>query len=574
MGYEEEYKRWCQSAYFDAQTKEELKEIAGNQEEVEERFYKNLEFGTGGLRGLLGAGTNRMNRYTVRKATQGLANYIHQRKGSAQGVAIAYDSRHYSVEFAKEAACCLAANGIQVYLFESLRPTPELSFAVRKLQCIAGIVITASHNPAVYNGYKVYGATGAQITAPVDKQIIEEVNKITSYQDVRTISEEEAMQEGRIQMLGIEMDEEYDRAILKEVLSPVVAQKQGKELSIVYTPLHGSGNIPVRRILQKMGFENVYVVAEQEKADGAFPTVPAPNPEDASAYKMALELAHRVQADLILATDPDADRLGVYAWDLESETYQAFTGNMLAAIILEYRLKQSVRKAILTDKSTMVTTIVSGGMGKAIAKEYGVSVVETLTGFKYIGQQMQIFEEEKTQEFIFGYEESYGCLIGTSVRDKDAISAVMAVCEATAYYKEQGKSLCKQMQHLYEQYGYYMESLGTVTLDGKQGNVKVANIMQKIREKIPRKVGTLKVLEARDYAISRVTYFPEEQTQKLTLPKSNVLYFRLEDDAWCCIRPSGTEPKIKCYVGVKENTKEEAIEAVAQLLRIVEGWMV
>ncbi|HCO29520.1 MAG TPA: phosphoglucomutase, partial [Lachnospiraceae bacterium] len=551
MTAREQYEFWCTAPYFDEQTKEELKAIEGEEKEIEDRFYKELAFGTGGLRGVIGAGTNRMNIYTVRKATQGLANYIIKQRGEKKGIAIAYDSRNMSPEFAKETALCMAGNGIKAYLFDSLRPTPELSFALRQLGCIAGVVITASHNPAEYNGYKVYWEDGAQITYPKDEEIITEVNRVTDYVSVKSITEEEAKQKGLLEYIGKEMDDRYMEALKQLVLSKDAIKNQAKSLKIVYTPLHGTGNIPVRRILKELGFEQVWVVKEQELPDGNFTTVPYPNPEDKKAFELALQLAKEVDADLILATDPDADRLGIYAKDSKTGEYKSFTGNMSGALILEYELSRRKELKSLPKNGAIVTTIVSGKMAKEIAKAYDVTLIETLTGFKYIGEQIKLFEQKKNYEFLFGYEESYGCLVGTHARDKDAIVAVMALCEAAAYYKEKGMDLCEQMNHLYETYGYYKEELVTVTLKGQDGAKKIQSMMEQIRKNPPTNIGDYQVEEFRDYKEGTRKNMADGTKKETGLPKSNVLYFQLEQGAWCCVRPSGTEPKIKFYIGVR-----------------------
>lgn len=566
MDIRENYNFWCTSPYFDEDTKAELKNISDNEEEIEERFYKNLEFGTGGLRGIIGAGTNRMNRYTVRKATQGLANYIIKEHAQEKGIAIAYDSRNKSTEFAWETALCMAANGIKAYIFPELRPTPMLSFALRELGCTAGVVVTASHNPAEYNGYKVYWEDGAQITAPRDKDIIAEVNAIESYDEVKTMNREEAMEAGLCEIIGADMDDRYIEALKKLVLRPEAIKRQADKIKIVYTPLHGTGNIPVRRILKELGFENVYVVKEQELPDGNFPTVPYPNPEDKKAFALALELAKEKDADLILATDPDADRLGIYAKDPADGEYKSFTGNMSGMLILEYLLSQKKELGILPENGAVVTTIVSGKMAKRIAKVYNVKLIETLTGFKYIGEQIKFFEQEHSNEFLFGYEESYGCLEGTHARDKDAVVAVMALCEAAAYYMDKGITLCEQMNNLFETYGFYKEDLCTITLKGQNGAKQIAAIMEKIRKEVPTELGGSEVLALRDYELGIVKNPKTGEENGTGLPKSNVLYFELENDAWCCVRPSGTEPKIKFYVGVRGTDSEDAEEKMNTLM--------
>lgn len=569
MNVREIYKFWLTDAYFDEQTKEELRSIAGDEKEIEERFYRDLEFGTGGLRGIIGAGTNRMNIYTVRKATQGLANFIMKEKAQEKGVAIAYDSRNMSPEFAKEAALCLAANGIRAYIFPSLRPTPMLSFALRELGCTAGIVVTASHNPPEYNGYKVYWEDGAQITSPKDKEIIGEVNAITDYAQVRTTSRREAEKAGLYQVIGEEMDDKYMEALKKLVLHPEIIKKEAENLRIVYTPLHGTGNLPVRRVLRELGFANVYVVKEQELPDSNFPTVSYPNPEDKDAFALALKLAKEVDADIVLATDPDADRLGVYAKDTATGEYESFTGNMSGMLILEYQLARRKALGTLPENGAVVTTIVSGKMAREITQAYQVELIETLTGFKYIGEQIKFFEQNQEHEYVFGYEESYGCLVGTHARDKDAVVAVMALCEAAAYWKSQGMTLCDKMQELFETYGYYQENLCTVTLKGQNGAKQIAEMMENIRTHVPKSVGGLKVVQFRDYREDVKLDMVRGEKTGTGLPKSNVLYFELEKGAWCCVRPSGTEPKIKFYIGVKGESKEEAEDRLQNLTEAV-----
>ena len=563
------YKFWLTDSYFDEQTKEELRSIAGDEKEIEERFYRDLEFGTGGLRGIIGAGTNRMNIYTVRKATQGLANFIMKEKAQEKGVAIAYDSRNMSPEFAKEAALCLAANGIRAYIFPSLRPTPMLSFALRELGCTAGIVVTASHNPPEYNGYKVYWEDGAQITSPKDKEIIGEVNAITDYAQVRTTSRREAEKAGLYQVIGEEMDDKYMEALKKLVLHPEIIKKEAENLRIVYTPLHGTGNLPVRRVLRELGFANVYVVKEQELPDGNFPTVSYPNPEDKDAFALALKLAKEVDADIVLATDPDADRLGVYAKDTATGEYESFTGNMSGMLILEYQLARRKALGTLPENGAVVTTIVSGKMAREITQAYQVELIETLTGFKYIGEQIKFFEQNQEHEYVFGYEESYGCLVGTHARDKDAVVAVMALCEAAAYWKSQGMTLCDKMQELFETYGYYQENLCTVTLKGQNGARQIAEMMENIRAHVPKSVGGLKVVQFRDYREDVKLDMVRGEKTGTGLPKSNVLYFELEKGAWCCVRPSGTEHKIKFNIGKKGESKEEAEDRLQNLTEAV-----
>ena len=563
MDYLEKYNQWISDDYFDADTKKELLELKGNDSEIKDRFYKDLEFGTGGLRGVLGAGNNRMNLYTVRKATQGLANYILKQGGEDKGVAIAYDSRRMSPEFAADAALCLNANGIKAYVFESLRPTPELSFAVRELHCIAGIVITASHNPPEYNGYKVYWEDGAQITYPKDVEIIGEVNAITDYAAVKTMKKDEAVKKGLYQVIGKEIDDRYMEELKKLVVNPIT--DECKDMKIVYTPLHGTGNLPVRRILKELGFTNVYVVKEQELPDGNFPTVGYPNPEDPKVFTLAKKLADEVGADLILATDPDADRLGVQVRGEDGE-FRLLTGNMSGALIAEYVFSQKAAHNTLPKNAALIKTIVTGNISDRIAEYYHADLIEVLTGFKYIGEQIKLFEETGSHEYVFGFEESYGCLVGTHSRDKDAVVAVMALCEAAAYYKTQGISLYEQMNRVFEKYGYFKEDLVSVTLKGIEGMEKIKEIMGNYRKNPPLTAGGLKVLKFRDYEADTITDLVTKEVVPTGLPKSDVLYFDLEEDAWCAVRPSGTEPKIKFYFGVKGSSLTDASEKLDKLV--------
>lgn len=564
MEYLNEYKKWCTSDVFDEETKKELLNIKDNKKEIEDRFYKELEFGTAGLRGIIGAGTNRMNIYTVGKATQGLANYIKKNNGEERGVAIAFDSRHMSKKFSEEAALILNANGIKTYLFDSLRPVPELSFAVRELNCIAGIMITASHNPPKYNGYKVYWEDGAQIVPPVDKDIINEVKAIEDYKEIKKISKAEGERKKLYTVIGKEIDEKYMEALEKLVLNPEIIKKQ-KDLKIVYTPLHGTGNIPVKTILNKLGFEKVYIVKEEEKPNGDFPTVDYPNPEDPKAFKLALKLAKEKDADIVLATDPDADRLGVYAKDSKTGEYKSFTGNMSGLLIAEYELSQKRERNNIPQNGILIKTIVSSNLADAISKKYNIQLKEVLTGFKYIGEQIKIFEKTNENTYLFGFEESYGCLIGTHARDKDGIAAVMALCEAAAYYKEKGFTLWDQMINIYEEYGYYKEDLLSITLEGVEGASKIKEMMENLRNNIPTRIGEYKVEKFRDYKTEKIINMETKEEEKTGLPESNVLYFDLENDFWVCVRPSGTEPKIKFYVGVKGSNIEDAEIKVKKL---------
>jgi phosphoglucomutase len=558
MEYRELYKEWLNNPCFDDETKAELEAISNDENEIKERFYKELEFGTAGLRGIIGAGINRMNVYTVRKATQGLANYILKVGGAERGVAIAFDSRRMSPEFADVAALCLNANGIKAYVFESLRPTPELSFAVRELKCIAGINITASHNPPEYNGYKVYWEDGAQITPPHDVGIMEEVKAVTDFARLKTMAKEEAVNKGLYTVIGKEIDDKYIGELKKQVKHQDCIDAVQKDLKIVYTPLHGTGNIPARRILAELGFENVYVVLEQELPDGDFPTVSYPNPEAAEAFELALKLAKEKDADLVLATDPDADRLGVYVKDSKTGEYITLTGNMSGCLLAEYELSQIKELQGIPEDGALIKTIVTTNMADAIAENYGVKLIEVLTGFKYIGQQILGFEKSGEGKYLFGFEESYGCLIGTHARDKDAIVATMALCEAAAYYKTKNMTLWDAMIAMYEKYGYYKDDIKSITLKGIQGLAKIQEILDTLRNNPPEKFGKYKVLSARDYKKDTIKDMVTGEVKTTGLPSSNVLYYDLEDGAWLCVRPSGTEPKVKFYYGVKGTSLEEA----------------
>ena len=554
----ETYEKWLNDPYFDEETTEELRSIKDDEKEIEDRFYRSLEFGTGGLRGVRGAGTNRMNIYTVRQATQGLANYIVAHNGQEKGVAIAHDSRIMSPEFARAAALCLNANGIKTYLFESLRPTPELSYAVREFGCIAGIVVTASHNPREYNGYKVYWEDGAQVTPPHDTGIMDEVAKVTDFANVKSMDEDDARAEGLFKVIGTDFDDKYVAQVKAQSIHPEIIPDMAKDIKIVYTPLHGTGNVNVRRVLRELGFTQVYVEPQQKIPDGSFPTVSYPNPEDPKAWELALKLAKEVDADIVLATDPDADRLGVYAKDAKTGEYMSFTGNMSGMLIAEYIFAERTATGTLPENPALVTTIVTTDMSKAIAANYNARLVEVLTGFKYIGEQIKIFNETGCNNYVFGLEESYGCLTGTYARDKDSIVAVMMLCEVAAFYKKQGKTLCDAMQDLYEKYGYYKEGLATLELKGIEGAAQIQSKMQNFRTNPPKELGGFKVLATRDYKADERVDLVTGEKASTGLPSSNVLYYELEDNAWCCVRPSGTEPKIKFYFGVKGSDKADA----------------
>lgn len=572
MGYKEQYMQWLESDYMDEATKEELRQIAGDEKEIEERFYTELEFGTAGLRGIIGAGCNRMNEYTVRKATQGLANYILKVGGQDRGVAIAYDSRHMSPEFADVAALCLAANGIKAYVFESLRPTPELSYAVRKLHTIAGINITASHNPPEYNGYKVYWEDGAQITPPHDSGIMNEVKAISDYAVCKKMDKDAAIAAGLYQTIGADIDDPYIEELKKLVVHQDAIDAVGSQIKVVYTPLHGTGNIPVRRVLKELGFTNVYVVPEQELPDGDFPTVSYPNPEAKEAFTLGLALAKKVDADLVLATDPDADRLGVYVKDAKTGEYHPLTGNMSGCLIGDYLIGQKKELQGLPEDGVFVRSIVSTNMADAIADYYGIELVEVLTGFKFIGQK--ILEMEKTGKgtYLFGMEESYGCLTGTYARDKDAVVASMALCEAAAYYKTKNMTLWDAMIAMYERYGYYQDGIAAITLKGIEGLEKIGQIMNTLRAEAPKEIGAYQVTAVRDYKNDTITDIATGAVRPTGLPSSNVLYYELTDDAWVCVRPSGTEPKVKFYFGIKGSSladadaKAEAMKAAVNAL--------
>ncbi len=570
MGYMENYKEWMENPYFDAETKEELKSIEGDEREIKERFYAELEFGTAGLRGVIGAGKNRMNMYTVRKATQGLANYIISQNAQEKGVAIAYDSRRMSPEFADEAACCLAANGIKAYVFESLRPTPELSFAVRELGCISGINITASHNPPEYNGYKVYWEDGAQITPPHDSGIMDEVKAVTDYASVKTMSRQDAEKAGLYESIGAAVDDRYMEELKKNVLHPACIKEVEKDLKIVYTPLHGTGNLPVRRVLKELGFTNVFVVPEQELPDGEFPTVSYPNPEAKEAFDLALKLAKEKDADLVLATDPDADRLGVYVKDSKSGEYICLTGNMSGAFLADYEIGQKLEmEGKLPEDGMLVKTIVTTNLVDAIAKYYHIDVVECLTGFKWIGREILKTEKTGKGTYLFGFEESYGCLVGTHARDKDAIVASMALCEAAAYYKKRGKTLWDAMIDMYEKYGYYKDDVISITHKGIEGLEKIKSTMDGLRTNPPSRFGNYDVTVVRDYEQDTIKNLITGEEGKTGLPKSNVLYYELTSDAWLCVRPSGTEPKIKIYFGVVGGSLEDADQKSSELAEVV-----
>ena len=570
MDYMDKYNFWLTSPQFDEETRKELEAIKGNDLEIKDRFYKDLEFGTGGLRGIIGAGTNRMNKYTVGKATQGLSNYIlkNNPEGKAMGIALAYDSRNMSSEFAEMSALVLNANGIKAYIFDELRPTPELSFAVRHLGCTAGIVVTASHNPPEYNGYKVYWADGAQVVAPKDEGIIGEVNSITDFSAIKMMDKAEAVKNGLFNVVGKEIDDAFVENIKKQAVRPEEVIK-AKDMKIVYTPLHGAGNKNVRRVLAEVGFENVYVVPEQEKPDGTFPTVGYPNPEDPKAFTLAIKLAQEKHADIIIGTDPDSDRIGVVVKD-NNGNYDILTGNMTGALLTEYVLGGRKEKGTLPENAAMVKTIVTTEMVRAIAENYGVKLFDVLTGFKFIGEKIKQFEEDHSYSYVFGFEESYGCLSGTYARDKDAVGASMLVCEMAAYYKNKGMTLYDGLMELYNKYGFYKEGVKSVTLKGVDGAEQIQKIMEYLRNNVPSDFAGNKVIWAKDYKTGVFKNLLTGETEASTLPKSNVLYYNLDDRAWLCVRPSGTEPKIKFYMGVKADSLEKAVEKTDALVASVD----
>lgn len=548
MDYLERYKEWLTQDIFDQSTKNELKDIENNTNEIEDRFYKDLELGTGGLRGVMGAGTNRMNKYTIGRVTQGLANYLNKKSAKNPSVVIAYDSRRFSKEFAAEAASVLNGNNIKVYLFIELRPTPELSFAVRQLEATAGIVITASHNPSEYNGYKVYGDDGGQIVNPEAEELMKEANSITDYGAIKTMNPELAKTKGLLQDIGKDIDDIYIEKVKTLALNPSAASSLGQDLCIVYTPIHGTGNIPVRRVLSEMGYTNVVVVPEQELPDSNFSTVKNPNPEEQEAFRLAIKLAEEKSADVVIGTDPDCDRVGAVGRDNKGK-YVVFTGNQTGALLIDYILSSLKEQGRLSKKSTIVNTVVTGKLGEAIAKSYGVTVISVLTGFKYIGEKIKEFKEAGDREFIFGYEESYGYLAGDFVRDKDAVIASMLICEMTAFYKKKNMSLYDRLIELYEEYGYFKEGLGSIMFEGKDGMESMRSVINKIRQNPIVSLNEVKVIELRDY----MTYKGE-----IKLLEENMLSFILEDNSWFAIRPSGTEPKLKLYYSVTGNCMEDA----------------
>ena len=568
MNFEESYKAWLSSETIDQATKDELKALT-DQKEIEDRFYKNLEFGTGGLRGKIAAGSNRMNRYTVGKATQGLATYL-VNNFENPSTAIAYDSRNYSDVFAETAARVLAANGVKVYLFESLRPTPMLSFTVRHLKTDAGIVLTASHNPKEYNGYKVYGSDGGQVTDNAANEILGYINNIDIFNDVKIISREEAMEKGLLVYIGEDVDNAYYDKVETLVVNKQLVKDHASELKIIYTPIHGSGNIPVRTMLKRLGYTNVSVVKEQEKPDGNFPTAPYPNPEVPQVFEIAIEMAKEVGPDLIFGTDPDCDRIGVIVKE-ESGEYKVLTGNQVGVLLSDYMLNARKETGVLSTKDTLIKTIVTTEMAARVAEAYDAQIMNVLTGFKYIGEKIEQFEQTGSNNFVLGFEESYGYLSGGFVRDKDAVIAATLITEMALYYKTKGKNLAQALHDLFEKYGYYKENLISITMEGKDGQEQIAAMITNLRENMPKEVNGVKVVVSEDYKLSKHVDYVAGTTEEINLPKSNVLKFILEDKSWFVVRPSGTEPKVKIYASVVGSSVEDSEAKCAEFVQAIKA---
>ena len=571
MNWKQEFSRWLSYAQLDAELKEQLENMKQDEKKIEDSFYKNLEFGTGGMRGELGAGTNRLNVYTVRKATKGLASFIEKlgEEAKKRGVVVAYDSRHKSPEFAMEVAATLGARGITTYVFESLRPTPVLSFAARHLHTVSGIVLTASHNPPEYNGYKVYGEDGGQLPPKEADELISYVNAVEDELTVEVADVEQLKADGLLHIIGQEVDDAYAAELNNVIINKEMVQKVGKDLKIVFTPLHGTSNISVRRGLKEVGFTDVTVVKEQELPDPNFSTVKSPNPEEHAAFEYAIRDGEKVGADVLIATDPDADRLGVAVRNHNGE-FQVLTGNQTGALMLDYLLSQKKENGTLPENGVVLKTIVTSEIGRTIAKAYGLDTVDTLTGFKFIGEKIRQYEESGQYEFQFGYEESYGYLIRPFCRDKDAVQSVLFACEVAAYYKSQGKTLYDGLLEVFEKYGFFREDLVSLTLKGKDGAEKIQEMMATFRENPPKEVAGLTVVAVEDYKESVVTSLQDGHKEEIHLPKSNVLKYQLEDGSWFCLRPSGTEPKIKFYFGVKDSSLQNSEQ---KLLTIKEDIM-
>lgn len=564
MHNRQEYRRWLEGEGFDEATKAELRAIDGNEKEIEDRFYRDLEFGTGGMRGIVGAGTNRMNRYTIRKAVQGLANYLKKADKAVRGVAIAFDSRHMSPAFAEETALVLAGNGIRAFLFEDLRPVPELSFAVRHLGCAAGVVITASHNPKEYNGFKAYSDDGCQLPPSESDAVIAEVNAVTDLTAVPVMTRQQALSDGLLSIIGPEIDDAYMAALKRVLVNPEMVRQEGHTGRLVYTPLHGSGNVPVRRILSEIGFEHVLVVPEQERPDPNFSTVKSPNPEEKAAFAMAIELAKREDVDVIIGTDPDADRVGVVVRNTEGD-YITLTGNQTGCLLLEYILSQKKAQGTMPEHPFVVKTIVTTELSRKIAARYGVEMIEVLTGFKFIGEQIRELDDAGLKHYLFGFEESYGYLAGTHARDKDAVVASMLVAEMYLYHRKHGKTLFDALQDLYHQYGYTVEDIDAFTLKGKEGVDAINRAMELLRDQAPQSFGRHAVAACRDYLRQVVVNYGTRAVKGLLLPQSNVLYYEMVSGDWFCVRPSGTEPKIKIYYGVSADNATAMTQALAAL---------
>ncbi|ASZ19706.1 MULTISPECIES: phospho-sugar mutase [Bacillus cereus group] len=571
MNWKQEFSRWLSYAQLDAELKEQLENMKQDEKKIEDSFYKNLEFGTGGMRGELGAGTNRLNVYTVRKATKGLASFIEKlgEEAKKRGVVVAYDSRHKSPEFAMEVAATLGAHGITTYVFESLRPTPVLSFAVRHLHTVSGIVLTASHNPPEYNGYKVYGEDGGQLPPKEADELISYVNAVEDELTVEVANVEQLKADGLLHIIGQEVDDAYAAELNNVIINKEMVEKAGKDLKIVFTPLHGTSNISVRRGLKEVGFTDVTVVKEQELPDPNFSTVKSPNPEEHAAFEYAIRDGEKVGADVLIATDPDADRLGVAVRNHDGE-FQVLTGNQTGALMLDYLLSQKKENGTLPENGVVLKTIVTSEIGRTIAKTYGLDTVDTLTGFKFIGEKIRQYEESGQYEFQFGYEESYGYLIRPFCRDKDAVQSVLFACEVAAYYKSQGKTLYDGLLEVFEKYGFFREDLVSLTLKGKDGAEKIQEMMATFRENPPKEVAGLTVVAVEDYKASIITSLQDGHKEEIHLPKSNVLKYQLEDGSWFCLRPSGTEPKIKFYFGVKDSSLQNSEQ---KLLTIKEDIM-
>ncbi|MDA1680811.1 MULTISPECIES: phospho-sugar mutase [unclassified Bacillus cereus group] len=571
MNWKQEFSRWLSYAELDAELKEQLENMKQDEKKIEDSFYKNLEFGTGGMRGELGAGTNRLNVYTVRKATQGLATFIEKlgEEAKKRGVVVAYDSRHKSPEFAMEVAATLGAHGITTYVFESLRPTPVLSFAVRHLHTVSGIVLTASHNPPEYNGYKVYGEDGGQLPPKEADELISYVDAVEDELTVEVANVEQLKADGLLHIIGQEVDDAYATELNNVIINKEMVQNVGKDLKIVFTPLHGTSNISVRRGLEEVGFTDVTVVKEQELPDPNFSTVKSPNPEEHAAFEYAIRDGEKVGADVLIATDPDADRLGVAVRNHDGE-FQVLTGNQTGALMLDYLLSQKKENGTLPENGVVLKTIVTSEIGRTIAKAYGLDTVDTLTGFKFIGEKIKQYEESGQYEFQFGYEESYGYLIRPFCRDKDAVQSVLFACEVAAYYKSQGKTLYDGLLEVFEKYGFFREDLVSLTLKGKDGAEQIQEMMATFRENPPKEVAGLTVVAVEDYKASIVTSLQDGHKEEIHLPKSNVLKYQLEDGSWFCLRPSGTEPKIKFYFGVQDNSLQNSEQ---KLLTIKEDIM-